>query len=700
MSDPTHATGTPGTTAASSNGTAADADSLAYPISPEYVKSWTPVRAISELIANALDEDPDAAASWADGVLTIADNGPGIPEEGLILGMSSKTDEQIGQFGEGKKLACLVLARSPEIGAVRCETVSYGFVPTVERRKLLGGLIPSRTQQGSEVLVYHFHPNTRTGGTVFTIECSRELAREAIGRFRALAEPGYQPPASPGVCVRDGEPGRVWIGGVLVTRMPSLLASYDLSLDHKALQNRDRTVVEAAALRTAVRDILASSDDPSLIGMFARHVLSGGKLREQEQFFTEVRLPRPRAAWRTWGRAHLPEQTYYTIPGGEEAALDLKDNGYTELITPGLAGHQQAAVMGLLGVEMARASQQRHYARNRNRTSWVTLKALTAVERDSLREGCELVRRAIGPFALDRVKVYDHSDESPCAEGFYRPLTGDVAIHRDALTDRHRTLLVLLHEAAHRVAHRGGGHWIPVQDFYDRSRGFEQMLSDFAARLLGQLADGNGLPPLDTESVSADGQHGTSKATTSGRRGRHWRADDPSVPAVRRELAHLLLDQLPQALNAGGFRDAKDLVASTAVYPGYWRVLTNPRPVGYRPIRGDQAGDYDNVALLAEAAGLRPPVVWLGYHLCEGPLRGRRRETWGRPGPWTPKTRADIARVCADLTALGGPYAEQVPALKALADGTTAAPLDDDTWHQPARVLLAAERRRLNLSTT
>jgi len=35
-------------------------DTLAYPISPDYVKSWTPVRALCELIANALDEDPNA----------------------------------------------------------------------------------------------------------------------------------------------------------------------------------------------------------------------------------------------------------------------------------------------------------------------------------------------------------------------------------------------------------------------------------------------------------------------------------------------------------------------------------------------------------------------------------------------------------------------------------------------------------------
>ena len=166
-----------------------------------------------------------------------------------------------------------------------------------------------------------------------------------------MAEPGYRPPHAPGVCVRDGDPGRVWIGGVLVTRMSGFLASYDLSLDHKALQNRDRTVVEAGALRAAVRSILAGSDDPQIITLFARHVLDGGKLREQEQFFGEVNMPRPRAAWRSWGRTHLPDQAYYTVPSGEEAALDLKDNGYTELATTGLSAYQQTVVMNLLGVE-------------------------------------------------------------------------------------------------------------------------------------------------------------------------------------------------------------------------------------------------------------------------------------------------------------------------------------------------------------
>ena len=63
---------------------------LTYPISPEYVAGWDAERALAELVANAHDDDPKFTFQWSDGVLSIEDRGPGIPEEGLVLGWSSK----------------------------------------------------------------------------------------------------------------------------------------------------------------------------------------------------------------------------------------------------------------------------------------------------------------------------------------------------------------------------------------------------------------------------------------------------------------------------------------------------------------------------------------------------------------------------------------------------------------------------------
>jgi hypothetical protein len=664
-------------------------DTLAYPISPDYVTSWTPVRGLCELIANALDEDPHARVGWADGVLSITDDGPGIPEEGLILGYSQKTSEQIGQFGEGKKLAMLILARSNDIGGVRCDTVGYGFTPTVQQRRLLAGLVPSRSARGAEVLVYHLYRTDRTRGTVITVECPQTMAAEAIGRFRALTEPGYTPPAPPGACVLAGEPGRVWIGGVLVSTVPGFLACYDLPLQDKALQNRDRTVIEAGALRDAVHTILADSQDAAVIDRFARHVLAGGTLREPEQFFTHVTHPRARAAWRTWARTHLPAKAFYTTSGNEEAALDLVDLGFTDVAARGLPARDQSALMTLLGVEVARARQKHHYEKTQDKITWVADRSLTAAERTALDDAQQIIRRAVGPFALDRVRVYTHSEANTCALGFYSNRTGDVAVHRDALGDRHLLLGTLLHEAAHRVAHRGGGRWTPVPDYGDRTRGFENMLTEFAALLLAHLADRGALPnPVDTPRPAA---------TTAGRR--RSGADDPAVPVSRRELARLLTARLPHALTAGGFAGEEDLVACTAVHPDYWHTLTHPRPAGYRRqmSAGGRAWDYDKVALLAEAVGVHPPVVWLGYHLCEGSLHGRRRELWGKPGPWAKRMREATLRACADLQALGGAYAAQIPALHALITGQTPAPTGDDRWQAPARDLVALERHRLGL---
>ena len=69
-------------------------------------------------------------------------------------------------------------------------------------------------------------------------------------------------------------------------------------------------------------------------------------------------------------------------------------------------------------------------------------------------------------------------------------------------------------------------------------------------------------------------------ATDAGTRRRRTGADDPAVPASRRELAHLLTDRLPAALTERGFADVKELVASTAVHPDYWRTLVNPKTAG------------------------------------------------------------------------------------------------------------------------
>ena len=88
-------------------------------LASDYVPSWTIVDAIRELFQNALDQEvqmPDNTASWSykDGIFKISNKTSTLETKSLLLGATTKEgdDRTIGQFGEGYKIATLVLLRN------------------------------------------------------------------------------------------------------------------------------------------------------------------------------------------------------------------------------------------------------------------------------------------------------------------------------------------------------------------------------------------------------------------------------------------------------------------------------------------------------------------------------------------------------------------------------------------------------------
>lgn len=82
-------------------------------LSESYVSAWGTWEAIREILQNAIDE-PEHTIQFmeSEGKIIVTNSGV-IPTASLLLGNSSKQgdSETIGQFGEGFKLALLVLAR-------------------------------------------------------------------------------------------------------------------------------------------------------------------------------------------------------------------------------------------------------------------------------------------------------------------------------------------------------------------------------------------------------------------------------------------------------------------------------------------------------------------------------------------------------------------------------------------------------------
>lgn len=83
------------------------------PLSPDYVSHWGLWEAVREIIQNAKDESPLSTIELRDNMLIITSPTGRLTPQSLVLGVSTKRfdESKRGKFGEGYKLALLVLCR-------------------------------------------------------------------------------------------------------------------------------------------------------------------------------------------------------------------------------------------------------------------------------------------------------------------------------------------------------------------------------------------------------------------------------------------------------------------------------------------------------------------------------------------------------------------------------------------------------------
>ncbi len=109
-------------------------ETLEMSITPDYVPHWDTAAALRELLQNALDAQTQGFSmdlSENEHQTMITNWGADLPLKTLLLGATTKADneEEIGQFGEGYKLACLVLARQDiEIEIASQQGTIYPFI--------------------------------------------------------------------------------------------------------------------------------------------------------------------------------------------------------------------------------------------------------------------------------------------------------------------------------------------------------------------------------------------------------------------------------------------------------------------------------------------------------------------------------------------------------------------------------------------
>lgn len=241
-------------------------------LSFNYVSSWTYVEAVREIFQNALDAqivNPENAMfiefDAENQVLRIGNKAGVLERKTLLLGASSKQNDEttIGQFGEGYKIATVVLLREglnltiynySKKEVWRAKSVKsrrYGSdVPAFDIEQYIFKSVPDNnlvfeisgvTQEMYEnILKYNLHLRRK------------EYGEDSIGTIKKGKQGS--------VLLDEKFKGHIFVNGLFVKVVSSLSYGYDFKPDLIKL-DRDRSLIDNFNLKWSIGILMRSIDD-------------------------------------------------------------------------------------------------------------------------------------------------------------------------------------------------------------------------------------------------------------------------------------------------------------------------------------------------------------------------------------------------------------------------------------------------------
>lgn len=210
------------------------------PLTRAYVRDWTSVEAIRELLQNNIDfGDGKLTAEVGETAITITSPGARLEPRSLLLGHTTKADDDkaIGSFGEGYKIALLVLARE----GAEVNIFNDGLKWNAELRH--------SDTFGEEVLfVDEVESSFGAGAVEFAIfGLQPEVMVKVIENTLQLqSDLGVIHTTSHGDIMID-RPGKLYVNGLFVCDT-ELVYGYNMKPEHIKLE-RDRQTVDSWDLR-------------------------------------------------------------------------------------------------------------------------------------------------------------------------------------------------------------------------------------------------------------------------------------------------------------------------------------------------------------------------------------------------------------------------------------------------------------------
>jgi hypothetical protein len=238
-------------------------------ISPDYVPDWKLTDAIREIFQNALDQqtvNPENKMDWdfsvEDECFWISSKDSKLTKDTLLFGCSSKTDDYrtIGTFGEGYKLALLVLTRLKY--KVKIYNHADGEVWTPK-------IINSR-RYGGKILVIdiekHIFSKTPDNNLTFMIDGVDAADIADIGLTNLhMKKPKKTIETSFGhILCDDRHKGKVFVNGLFISKQKNYKYGYDVKPEFLTI-GRDRNLINSFDLSWLTSRMWLECNKPGVV---------------------------------------------------------------------------------------------------------------------------------------------------------------------------------------------------------------------------------------------------------------------------------------------------------------------------------------------------------------------------------------------------------------------------------------------------
>lgn len=448
-------------------------------VSPEYVSGWGFWESLREFIQNGLDaHDEGFPLSVERGggkskAIKIRSEGASLGRETLLLGTSGKRSSSSarGGFGEGYKLAALVLTRSGYGVQIRTPAEYWDFT------------LAHSAEFGAETLQVKVRPappadyvEVRVTAPDHHADIDWDLAWSRV--LERLLDvpgvPGTQVDASKVTTVASGNrilrdpryAGALFCRGLFVGRLPD--AAHAWGYDLKIGLDRDRKMADPWELRHRIAETLQAACVEGLVPVADLYALMQGASAEANAL-----------ASNTWAVGTLSQRfaDYFREKHGEDAVpvvsfAEAEALEHVALRPVSVTRHAQQVLEAALGPSAQAVARRKTEAR-----AQVSLGDLDATERSNLSRAVDVVQRALvaeghEDFVVgERLSVVEFHGDTML--GIYDQ--GQIRIARKVLADVVETLATIAHEVAH---HYDGG------DNGRHNRFTERLLARGVARFL------------------------------------------------------------------------------------------------------------------------------------------------------------------------------------------------------------------------